>query len=38
MKELELHIEEARIVVNMRQTRLTMTYTKDAPGLIEEPL
>ena len=38
MKELELHIEEGRIVVNMRQTRLTMTYKKDPPGLIEEPL
>ena len=38
MKDLELHIDDGQIVIDMRQTRLTMTYKRDAPGLIEEPL
>jgi hypothetical protein len=40
MNELELHVEGRHIIVNMRQSRLTLTYTKasDAPCIIEEAL
>jgi hypothetical protein len=40
MSELELHIQDAHIIVNLPDTRLTMTYqaSSDAPWLVELPL
>jgi hypothetical protein len=40
MSELELHVHDALIIVNMPQTRLTMTYqtSAGASGLVELPL
>jgi hypothetical protein len=37
--ELEIHVEGTQIIVNRRDTRLTITYTKlsDAPCIIEDP-
>src|SRR6478672_11428024 len=39
MSELELHVQDEQIIVNMPETRLTMTYqaSSDAPWLIELP-
>ena len=39
MSELELHVHDEQIIVNMPETRLTMTYqaSSDAPWLIELP-
>ena len=40
MSELELHVRDEQIIVNMPETRLTMTYQASAevPGLVELPL
>ena len=41
MSELELHVHDAHIIVNMPETRLTMTYqtsAEGASGLVELPL
>jgi hypothetical protein len=40
MNELELHVEGRHIIVNMPQTRLTVTYIRPSgtPCLVEEPL
>ena len=40
INELELHVEGRHIIVNLRRSRLTVTYTKrsNTPWLIEEPL
>jgi hypothetical protein len=40
MSELELHVHDAHIIVNMPETRLTMTYqaSAGASGLVEIPL
>ena len=40
MSELELHVRDEQIIVNMPETRLTMTYqaSSEVPGLVELPL
>ena len=40
MNELELHVEGRHIIVNLRQSRLTVTYTKpsDTLCIVEDPL
>jgi hypothetical protein len=40
MDELELHIEGQHIIVNMRHSRLTVTYVKPSGkrDIVEEPL
>ena len=40
MSELELHVHDEQIIVNMPETRLTMTYqaSSEVPGLVELPL
>ena len=40
MSELELHVQDACIIVNLPETRLTVTYqaSSSAPGLVELPL
>ena len=39
MSELELHVHDEQIIVNMPETRLTMTYqaSLDVPWLVELP-
>jgi hypothetical protein len=38
MNELEIRVAEGQIIVNMRRTRMTVTYKKGAAHLVEEPL
>ena len=40
MSELELHVRDEQIIVNMPETRLTMAYqaSSEVPGLVELPL
>lgn len=38
MYELQLLVVAGQIIVNMPQTRLTMTYMRAASDLVEEPL
>ena len=37
--ELEIHVEGGQIIVNRRNSRLTITYTKllDTPCIVEDP-
>ena len=40
MIELDLHVGDGHIIVNLPRTRLTMTYTRtssEMPGLAEDP-
>jgi len=36
MRELELHIEDHEIIVNMTDTRLSITYQLSSEGILEE--
>jgi hypothetical protein len=36
MRELELHIEDHQIIVNMIDTRLSITYQLSSEGILEE--
>ena len=36
MRELELHIEDHQIIVNMVGTRLSITYQLSSEGILEE--
>jgi hypothetical protein len=36
MRELELHIEDHQIIVNMIDTRLSITYQLSSEGTLEE--
>ena len=38
MRELELHIDNRHIIVNLPGTRLTITYRVSSQGLVEHPL
>jgi hypothetical protein len=36
MRELELHVEDRQIIINMIDTRLTVTYQLSPEGKLEE--
>ena len=38
MRELEIHVVDGHIIVNLPLTRLTMTYKKCASDLVEDYL